>query len=151
MKGFAIAILGISSLFVACRQVNRDDCNAKSDAEYSHTVYSDDSLVLASWRDTGEGGTAPDITAVVRFKTGHGQTKEEYRPLLTLISPEDEYGHHEIQRIVNIEDEYGRTIYYFFLRAKVGSNEYAHDIAAFMIDGDSLLPVSITDMGFQIH
>ena len=32
-------------------------------------VLSDDSLITVYWWDTGEGGTAPQIEAVCRFKT----------------------------------------------------------------------------------
>lgn len=38
----------------------------------------------------------------------------------------------------SIDDEYDNRSYIFFLSAKVGSNEYAHDIVAFEISGDSL-------------
>ena len=114
----------------------------KSDfTETYHTIVSDDSLVTAIWHDTGEGGTAPDIDCVVKFKSEDGEQHEEHRPLLRLAHPNDDYSHHEVQKIVSLDDEYGNRSYMFFLSAKVGSNEYAHDIVAFEIAGDSLRPL----------
>ena len=106
--------------------------------ETYHTIVSDDSLVTAIWHDTGEGGTAPDIDCVVKFKSEDGELHEDHRPLLRLAHPDDDYSHHEVQKIVSLDDEYGKRSYVFFLSAKVGSNEYAHDIVAFEIAGDSL-------------
>ena len=100
-----------------------------------------DSLVTAIWHDTGEGGTAPDIDCVVKFKSADGKQHKEHRPLLRLAHPDDDYSHHEVQKIVSLDDEYGNRSYVFFLSAKVGSNEYAHDIVAFEIVGDSLRPL----------
>ena len=97
--------------------------------------------MTAIWYDTGEGGTAPDIDCVVKFKSADGKLHEERRPLLLLAHPNDDYSHHEVQKIVSIDDEYGNRSYVFFLSAKVGSNEYAHDIVAFEIAGDSLRPL----------
>lgn len=108
-----------------------------------HTVFSDDSLVVAYWWDTGNGGTAPDIETLCRFKTENGVTAEERRPLLRIVYPHYDYGHREVERIVSIGTEYGRRIYFFYLRAKTGSNEYEHDLVAFRIDGDSLVPASV--------
>ena len=114
----------------------------KSDfTETYHTIVSDDSLVTATWHDTGEGGTAPDIDCVVKFKSEDGEQHEEHRPLLRLAHPNDDYSHHEVQKIVSLDDEYGNRSYMFFLSAKVGSNEYAHDIVTFEIAGDSLRPL----------
>lgn len=111
----------------------------KSDSiETYHSIVSDDSLVTAIWHDTGEGGTAPDIDCVVKFKSSDGKLHEEHRPLLQLAHPKDDYSHHEVQKIISLDDEYGPRSYIFFLSAKVGSNEYAHDIVAFEISGDSL-------------
>jgi len=97
--------------------------------------------VTAIWHDTSEGGTAPDIDCVVKFKSADGKLHEEHRPLLRLAHPNDDYSHHEVQKIVSLDDEYGNRSYVFFLSAKVGSNEYAHDIVAFEIAGDSLRPL----------
>lgn len=118
------------------------DMNAtKSDSiETYHTVVSDDSLVTAVWYDTGEGGTAPDIDCVVKFKSEDGKLHEEHRPLLRLAHPGDDYSHHEVQKIVSIDDN-GRRSYVFFLYAKEDSNVYSHDIVAFEIAGDSLRPL----------
>lgn len=116
-----------------------DKSEDKSDSiETYHTVVSDDSLVTAIWYDTGEGGTAPDIDCVVKFKSADGKLHEEHRPLLRLAHPKDDYSHHEVRKIVSIDDEHGSRSYIFFLSAKVGSNEYAHDIVAFEISGDRL-------------
>ena len=97
--------------------------------------------MTAIWHDTGEGGTAPDIDCVVKFKSADGKQHKEHRPLLRLAHPNDDYRHHEVQKIVSLDDEYGNRSYVFFLSAKVGSNEYAHDIVAFEIAGDSLRPL----------
>ena len=119
-----------------------DKSSSESDStETYHTIVSDDSLVTAIWHDTGEGGTAPDIDCVVKFKTSDGKLHEEHRPLLQLAHPTDDYSHHEVQKIVSLDDEYGNRSYVFFLSAKVGSNEYARDIVAFEIAGDSLRPL----------
>ena len=116
--------------------------SGKSDStETYHTIVSDNSLVTAIWHNTGEGGTAPDIDCVVKFKSADGKLHEEHRPLLRLAHPNDDYSHHEVQKIVSLDDEYGRRSYMFFLTAKVGSNEYARDIVAFEIAGDSLRPL----------
>ena len=133
-------------LLVSCQHKSQntslDKSTDKSDSiETYHTVVSDDSLVTAIWHDTGEGGTAPDIDCVVKFKSEDGELHEEHRPLLQLANPDDDYSHHEVQKIVSIDNEYGRRSYVFFLSAKVGSNEYAHDIVAFEIAGDSLRPL----------
>ena len=116
--------------------------SGKSDStETYHTIVSDDSLVTAIWHNTGEGGTAPEIDCVVKFKSADGKLHEEHRPLLRLAHPNDDYSHHEVQKIVSLDDEYGRRSYMFFLTAKVGSNEYARDIVAFEIAGDRLRPL----------
>lgn len=74
----------------------------------------------------------------VMLKSADGKQHEEHRPLLQLAHPKDDYSHHEVQKIVSIDDEYGNRSYIFFLSAKVDSNEYAHDIVAFEISGDRL-------------
>lgn len=137
-----LAMLACSS----CQNKSHDTCLDKScgksdSTETYHTVVSDDSLVTAIWYDTGEGGTAPDIDCVVKFKSEDGKQHEEHRPLLRLANPSDDYSHHEVQKIVSLDDEYGNRSYVFFLSAKVGSNEFAHDIVAFDIVGDSLRPL----------
>ena len=119
-----------------------DKSSGKSDStETYHTIVSDDSLVTAIWHDTGEGGTASDIDCVVKFKSEDGEQHEEHRPLLQLAHPDDDYSHHEVQKIVSLDDEYGNRSYVFFLSAKVGSNEYARNIVAFEIADDSLRPL----------
>lgn len=138
----SIAMLALyiySSCLNKSDDTSLDKSYGKSDSiETYHTIVSDDSLVTAIWYDTGEGGTAPDIDCVVKFESEDGEQHEEYRPLLRLAHPKDDYSHHEVRKIVSIDDEYGSRSYIFFLSAKVGSNEYAHDIVAFEISGDSL-------------
>lgn len=138
----SIALLALS-IYSSClnksSDTSLDKSYGKSDStEIYHTIVSDDSLVTAIWHDTGEGGTAPDIDCVVKFKSEDGKLHEEHRPLLQLAHPNDDYSHHEVQKIVSLDDEYGSRSYIFFLSAKVGSNEYVHDIVAFEISGDSL-------------
>ena len=134
-----MTLLAFSSCQHKSQGISLDKSIDKSDSlETYHTVVSDDSLVTATWYDTGEGGTAPDIDCVVKFKSSDGKLHEEHRPLLQLAHPKDDYSHHEVQKIVSLDDEYGQRSYVFFLSAKVGSNEYAHDIVAFEISGDSL-------------
>lgn len=110
-------------------------------------VTSDDSLISAYWWDTGEGGTAHDIKAVCRFKTETGDIKEESRPLLSIVHPDENYSHHEVSKIVSLDTEHGQRAYLFYLRAKVGSNEYAHDIITMTIEGDSLVPINMMKIG----
>ena len=138
----SIALLALS-ICSSCLDKSSDTSlnksSGKSDSiETYHSIISDDSLVTAIWHDTGEGGTAPDIDCVVKFKSADGKLHEEHRPLLRLAHPNDDYSHHEVQKIVSLDDEYGNRSYVFFLSAKVGSNEYARDIVAFEISGDSL-------------
>ena len=139
---WAIALLALFT-YSSCRNKSQnaslDKSIDKSDSiETYHTIVSDDSLVTAIWYDTGKGGTAPDIDCVIKFESEDGEQHEEHRPLLRLAHPKDDYSHHEVRKIVSIDDEYGSRSYIFFLSAKVGSNEYAHDIVAFKISGDSL-------------
>ena len=110
-------------------------------------VMSYDSLITVYWWDTGEGGTAPDIESVCRFKTDSGDVKEESRPLLSIVHPDDDNSHHEVSKIVSLDTEYGQRVYFFYLRAKVGSNEYAHDIITMKIEGDSLVPINMMKIG----
>ena len=141
----SIALLALSicsSCLNKSSDTSLDKSSGKSDsAETYHIVVSDDSLVTAIWHNTGEGGTAPDIDCVVKFKSADGKQHKEHRPLLRLAHPNDDYSYHEVQKIVSLDDEYGNRSYVFFLSAKVGSNEYAHDIVAFEIAGDSLRPL----------
>ncbi len=146
MKTVVAVIAAFFMLLASCQHKSQntslDKSTDKSDStETYHTIVSDDSLVTAIWHDTGEGGTAPDIDCVVKFKSADGKQHKEHRPLLRLAHPDDEYSHYEVQKIVSLDDEYGRRSYVFFLSAKVGSNEYAHDIVAFEIAGDSLRPL----------
>ena len=141
----SIALLALS-ICSSCLDKSSDTSlnksSGKSDSiETYHSIISDDSLVTAISHDTGEGVTAPAIDCVVKFKSADGKLHEEHRPLLRLAHPNDDYSHHEVQKIVSLDDEYGNRSYVFFLSAKVGSNEYAHDIVAFEIAGDSLRPL----------
>jgi len=143
MKTVVAVIVALLMLLASCQHKSQntslDKSTDKSDSiETYHTIVSDDSLVTAIWHDTGEGGTAPDIDCVVKFKSSDGKLHEEHRPLLRLAHPNDDYSHHEVQKIVSIDNEYGNRSYVFFLSAKVGSKEYAHNIVAFEIVGDSL-------------
>ena len=146
MKTVVAVIVAFLMLFASCQHRSQntslDKSSDKSDSiDTYHTIVSDDSLVTAIWQNTDEGGTAPDIDCVVKFKSADGKLHEEHRPLLRLAHPNDDYSHHEVQKIVSLDDEYGNRSYVFFLSAKVGSNEYAHDIVAFEIAGDSLRPL----------
>ena len=116
-------------------------------------VISDDSLITVYWWDTGEGGTAPQIEAVCRFKTEAGDEKEITTPLLSLVHPDDDYGHHEVEKILSLDTEYGGRVYFFYLRAKVGSDEYAHDMVSMTIENDSLIPINVmsTEVGSFSH
>ena len=137
-----LALCTYSSCLNKSSDTSLNKSSGKSDStETYHTIVSDDSLVTAIWYDTGEGGTAADIDCVVKFKSEDGEQHEEHRPLLRLAHPTDDYSHHEVQKIVSLDDEYGNRSYVFFLSAKVGSNEYARDIVAFEIAGDSLRPL----------
>ena len=145
MKKFAV-IAAFLMLLASCQnktaKINSNENDINSDSiETCHTVVSDDSLVTATWYDTGEGGTAPDIDCVVKFKTTDGKQHEEHRPLLKLANPNDDYSHREVRKIVSLDDENGQRSYVFFLYGKVDSNVYSHDIVAFEIAGDSLRPL----------
>lgn len=110
-------------------------------------IMSDDSLITVYWWDTDEGGTAPNIESVCRFNTDSGDVKEESRPLLSIVHSDEDYSHHEVSKIVSLDTEYGQRVYFFYLRAKVGSNEYAHDIITMTIEGDSLVPINMMKIG----
>lgn len=138
----------LATLLCACSQKQGGETCIDSSVEDSTKtiVMSDDSLITVYWWDTGNGGTAPDIEAVCRFRTETGDINEESRPLLTIIHLDEDYGHHEVEKIVGIDSEYGERVYFFYLRAKVGSNEFAYDIITMMIDGDSLVPINVINV-----
>ena len=121
-------IFFLTTLFCACTQRQSGEfLNPSTDIDCTKTcIMSNDSLITVYWWDTGEGGTAPDIESVCRFKTESGDIKEESWPLLSIVHPDEDYNHHEVSKIVSFDTEYGRRVYFFYLRAKVGSNEYAH-------------------------
>ena len=140
-----ILSLILTILLNACSQKQGDERKESStDIDSTKTcIISDDSLITVYWWDTGEGGTAPNIESVCRFKTDSGDVKEEARPLLSIVHPDEAYSHHEVSKIVSLDTEHGRRVYFFYLRAKVGSNEYAHDIITMKIEGDSLVPINM--------
>ena len=139
----------LTTLLCACSQKQGGETiETQSDIDSTKTcVISDDSLITVYWWDTGEGGTAPQIEAVCRFKTEAGEEKEITTPLLSLIHPDDDYAHHEVEKIVSLDTEYGKKVYFFYLRAKVGSNEYAHDLVSMIIENDSLKPINVMNAG----
>lgn len=135
----------LTTLLCACSRKQRGETiETQSDIDSTKTcVLSDDSLITVYWWDTGEGGTAPQIEAVCRFKTEAGEEKEITTPLLSLVHPDDDYGHHEVEKILSLDTEYGGRVYFFYLRAKVGSDEYAHDMVSMTIENDSLIPINV--------
>ena len=145
----------LTTLLCACSQKQGGETiETKSDIDSTKTcVMSDDSLITVYWWDTGEGGTAPQIEAVCRFKTEAGEEKEITTPLLSLVHPDDDYGHHEVEKILSLDTEYGGRVYFFYLRAKVGSDEYAHDMVSMTIENDSLIPINVmsTEVGSFSH
>lgn len=132
-------------LFAACthKQGSMDSTGSPTITEAETCVMSDDSLITVYWWDTGEGGSAPDIEATCQFKTESGQIKEDSRPLLNIVHPDEDYAHHEVTKIVSLDTEYGGKVYFFYLRAKVGSNEYAHDVVSLKVENDSLVPANV--------
>lgn len=144
-----ILSLLLTTLLCACSQKQSGETfETSTDIDSTKTcVMSDDSLITVYWWDTGEGGTAPDIESVCRFKTEFGDIKEEYRPLLSIVHPDEDYSHHEVSKIVSLDTEYGGRVYFFYMRAKVGSNGYAHDIITMTIEGDSLVPINMMKIG----
>ena len=144
-----ILSLILTILLNACSQKQGDERKESStDIDSTKTcIISDDRLITVYWWDTGEGGTAPDIESVCRFKTDSGDVKEVSRPLLSIVHPEEDYSHHEVSKIVSLDTEHGRRVYFFYLRAKFGSNEYAHDIITMTIEGDSLVPINMMKVG----
>ena len=144
-----ILSLILTILLNACSQKQGDERKESStDIDSTKTcIISDDSLITVYWWDTGEGGTAPNIESVCRFKTDSGDVKEESRPLLSIVHPDDDNSHHEVSKIVSLDTEYKQRVYFFYLHAKVGSNEYAHDIITMKIEGDSLVPINMMKIG----
>ena len=149
MKIKVFLSLLLTILLCACsHKQSGENFETSTDIDSTKTcIMSDDSLITVYWWDTGEGGTAPDIEAVCRFKTETGDIKEEARPLLSIVHPDEDYSHHEVSKIVSLDTEHGRRVYFFYLRAKVGSNEYAHDIITMTIEGDSLVPINMMKVG----
>ena len=139
----------LSTLLCACSQKQGGETiETQSDIDSTKTcVMSDDSLITVYWWDTGDGGTKPHIEALCRYKTEAGEEKEITTPLLSLIHPDDDYAHHEVEKIVSLDTEYGKKVYFFYLRAKVGSNEYAHDLVSMIIENDSLKPINVMNAG----
>lgn len=135
----------LTTLLCACSQKQGGETiETQSDIDSTKTcVMSDDSLITVYWWDTGDGGTTPHIEALCRYKTEAGEEKEITTPLLSLIHPDDDYAHHEVEKIVSLDTEYGKKVYFFYLRAKVGSNEYAHDLVSMIIENDSLKPINV--------
>lgn len=146
---FIITLGILATLLCACSQKQGGKINEpQTDIDSTRAcVMSDDSLVTVYWWDTGEGGIAPQIEVVCRFKTEAGEEKEITTPLLSLIHPDDDYAHHEVEKIVSLDTEYGKKVYFFYLRAKVGSNEYAHDLVSMIIENDSLKPINAMNAG----
>ena len=146
---FIITLGILATLLCACSQKQGGKINElQTDIDSTRAcVMSDDSLVTVYWWDTGEGGIAPQIEVVCRFKTEAGEEKGITTPLLSLIHPEDDYAHHEVEKIVSLDTEYGKKVYFFYLRAKVGSNEYAHDLVSMIIENDSLKPINVMNAG----
>lgn len=103
-------------------------------------ILSDDSLVAAFSWNMRDGGTAPDIETVIQFKNSKGDVKEERTPLLKLAEPECDWSHHEVDKIVSVDGDFGERTYYIFLSAKEGSFLYTHDLVAFRIEGDKFVP-----------
>ena len=147
IKVFVSIIL--TTLLCACSQKQGGETiETQSDIDSTKTcVMSDDSLITVYWWDTGDGGTTPHIEALCRYKTEAGEEKEITTPLLSLIHPDDDYAHHEVEKIVSLDTEYGKKVYFFYLRAKVGSNEYAHDLVSMIIENDSLKPINVMNAG----
>lgn len=145
----------LTTLLCACSQKQGgENIETQSDIDSTKTcVMSDDSLITVYWWDTGDGGTTPHIEAVCRYKTESGQEKEITTPLLSLVHPDDDYGHHEVEKILSLDTEYGGRVYFFYLRAKVGSDEYAHDMVSMTIENDSLIPINVmsTEVGSFSH
>ena len=149
MKIKVFLSLLLTILLCACsHKQSGENFETSTDIDSTKTcIMSDDSLITVYWWDTGEGGTAPDIESVCRFKTEYGDIKEEYRPLLSIVHSDEDYSHHEVSKIVSLDTEYGQRVYFFYLHAKVGSNEYAHDIITMKIEGDSLVPINMMKIG----
>lgn len=135
IKLSAMALLSVAVFLSSCQHKYHVD---EEDTDRT-CVISDDSIITAYWWDTHEGGTAPQIEAVVKFKAESGEVKSERRPLMQLVDT-DYCSHAEIEKIIHLEDEYGQKVYFFFLFNKESSTLFTHHIVAFTIDGDSLKP-----------
>lgn len=87
-----ILSLILTILLNACSQKQGDERKESStDIDSTKTcIISDDSLITVYWWDTGEGGTAPNIESVCRFKTDSGDVKEESRPLLSIVHSDED-------------------------------------------------------------
>ena len=101
MKIKVFLSLLLTILLCACsHKQSGENFETSTDIDSTKTcIMSDDSLITVYWWDTGEGGTAPDIESVCRFKTDSGDVKEVSRPLLSIVHPEEDYSHHEVQRL----------------------------------------------------
>ena len=95
----------LTTLLCACSQKQGGETiETQSDIDSTKTcVMSDDSLITVYWWDTGDGGTKPHIEALCRYKTESGQEKEITTPLLSLVHPDDDYGHHEVEKILSLD------------------------------------------------
>ena len=104
----------LTTLLCACSQKQGGETiETQSDIDSTKTcVMSDDSLITVYWWDTGDGGTTPHIEAVCRYKTEAGEEKEITTPLLSLIHPDDDYGHHEVEKIVSLDTERVKRVYF---------------------------------------
>ena len=107
MKIKVFLSLLLTILLCACsHKQSGENFETSTDIDSTKTcIMSDDSLITVYWWDTGEGGTAPDIESVCRFKTDSGDVKEVSRPLLSIVHPEEDYSHHEVSKIVSLDTE----------------------------------------------
>lgn len=134
-KILTMVLFPVAVIFSSCHR----NCHVEEEYSDRVRVVSDDSVITAYWWDTHEGGTAPQIDAVVYFKTESGEVKVEHNPLMWLVDT-DYYDHSVIEKIIHLEDEYGEKVYFFFLFSKESSTLFTHHIVAFTIDGDRLKP-----------
>lgn len=145
MNKYVLAMIILFPFFCACIRQSKAE---NIDLDPTETcIKSDDGNIEVYWHESSDGGTAPVIESICKFRSQNGDIKEEDRPLLSIVHPNEDYMHHEVSRIVTYSSEYGETVYFFFLRAKVGSNEFSHDIISMIIEGDSLKPIDIMNKG----
>lgn len=132
-------------LLLSCNHKQDGDPSAHfcDDTRQRTCVISDDSLITIEWWDTGEGGTAPCIEATCHFKTEKGEIKEETRPLLSIIHPNEDYSHRIVEKITSLDTPFGKRVYFFFLYAKNSSALFEQDVITMTIEGDSFAPASI--------